>query len=641
MGKTNILKKQSILKCTAVLLFVLPAVWILGLLSDLTRPRAEELSIMPLLADAKGWELYTVENGSRRELSPEDAFSMDAGRVFYLSHILTKEQEDAGYTFLLLDITRPCAVFIDGELLYTNCPGDDMLMDAVSFPQDFTVTVSTPGESVRCTLPAHYAGRRITIATAHIDAGQGMPSIILSSYAAASDSLITGTGRALMPTAGFAILTLLLSVIWLFAFFQGIRDYPSLLLILAALIQMLSHLRKFTFMSPISYAVDSPLAAFIPYIEVMLPCIWLLLQMNDRKNRLLFGAILGISAAVSLFLPIGGLFGGLPFYSSFLEKRAILFFPLAALLFFAVREAFRNRNLIFILLLSGLCITVCLIAALYACSLYGEGYYANLISTVFNNISSPTITFFFYWCAVILFSLSSILALYQIIRRIAEMRMDLTLQTEHARQLDSHLSAQRDFYEARLAHEDALRSLRHDMAGHLNTLAMLLDDNKLADAKKYLDGIAQYHKEQTTKIFCKNPYMNAVLQNYAAKCLEHHIELICHIGIGDYMLPATEVCLILNNALENAVEASLAVPEGEKIIKVQAAVRQKLLLLRVSNRFDGRLTVADGLPVSMKQEEGHGYGLSNIRRAAGRRGGYMEYRVRNGYFVLDVAFSVE
>lgn len=55
------------------------------------------------------------------------------------------------------------------------------------------------------------------------------------------------------------------------------------------------------------------------------------------------------------------------------------------------------------------------------------------------------------------------------------------------------------------------------MAGHLNTLAILLEDGKTTEAKKYLDGLAEYHREQTPEIFYKNPYMNAVLQNYAAK----------------------------------------------------------------------------------------------------------------------------
>lgn len=121
MRKMITWKKQFVVKCAAVLLFVLLTVWMFGLLSSITRIKAEELALTPLIADACGWELYTVENGSRREISSEDAFSLEAGRVFYLSRTLTKEQENAGYTFLMLDILRPYAVFLDGDLLYTNC----------------------------------------------------------------------------------------------------------------------------------------------------------------------------------------------------------------------------------------------------------------------------------------------------------------------------------------------------------------------------------------------------------------------------------------------------------------------------------------------------------------------------------------
>lgn len=348
----------------------------------------------------------------------------------------------------MLEILRPCAVFLDGDLLYTNCPGNDMRFDAVSFPQDYTVTDFAPGETVRCSLPGHYAGKRLTIATTHIYEWPGMPGILLSSHAAGSALLITGIGNELMPAAGFATLTLLLSGIWLFALFQGIRDYPSLLLILAAMTQMLSHLRQFSFVSPVSFALGSPFALFIPIIEVM------------------------------------------------------LFFPLAALLFFAVREALQRRNRIFTSLLFGLGITVCLIAVLYVGSRCSEGFYADQIINVIN-IRDYSVGLFLYWCAVILFTLSTILTLYQIIRRISGMRTELALQTEYARQLDSRLLAQKDFYEAKVSHENALRALRHDMAGHLNTLAILLGDNKTTEAKKYLDSLAKYHKEQTPEIFCK------------------------------------------------------------------------------------------------------------------------------------------
>ncbi len=66
MTKTVPLKKQLGLKYAAVLLFVLLAVWILGLLGAVTRTKTEDLFLTPLITDANGWELYTMEHGSRR-----------------------------------------------------------------------------------------------------------------------------------------------------------------------------------------------------------------------------------------------------------------------------------------------------------------------------------------------------------------------------------------------------------------------------------------------------------------------------------------------------------------------------------------------------------------------------------------------
>lgn len=74
-------------------MFVLLTAWMCGLLSSITHIEVEELALTPLIADVCGWELYTVENGSRREISSEDAFSLEAGHVFYLSRTLTKEQK--------------------------------------------------------------------------------------------------------------------------------------------------------------------------------------------------------------------------------------------------------------------------------------------------------------------------------------------------------------------------------------------------------------------------------------------------------------------------------------------------------------------------------------------------------------------
>lgn len=188
--------------------------------------------------------------------------------------------------------------------------------------------------------------------------------------------------------------------------------------------------------------------------------------------------------------------------------------------------------------------------------------------------------------------------------------------------------------------EDEIRSLRHDMNGHLATLSSLLADGKAGEAASYLSEVAELHSEVKKEKFSDNPYINAVLNEYRAKCEKNVVSFVCRIGADDSRLPGAELCLILNNALENAFEASMKLPEEDRYIKVQAAVRQNRFLLRVSNRFDGSIVWANNIPVTLKEGKEHGYGLSNIFRAVQRKSGTMECRAENGYFILDVQFSL-
>ncbi len=637
------MKRILQLKYVVVGTFFIITAAVFGLLATYTHTDRDYLYLTPFLDDARGWDIYTIENGIHRQLTMDEISKLNLGNAYYLSRVLSQDMEDGGYTFLRLTSYLPFAVFLDDKLFYTTCPDSVFSMEQITFPEDYS-GLSKRGEVVRCTLPNHFAGKKLTIATTTVNQEYfSTPGIILSSEEIESEITIADVGSEMIPAAGLAAAALLLMAVWLFAFMQGVYSYLLLLPITAALLQSFSHLRQLSFFSASHTALDHPLTQFIPALSLLLPLVYFLFQIKEKKNRILFGCILGVSSVVAFISPCVNLFAGLSINNMFLTENIIFYFPLAALLVIAVLEV-RHKNTEFRLFLFGLGAIISSIGILYIGSRFSEGYYADyihlILKSIYNSTSYFTPSAFLNWWSVILFLLSALIGLHKIIWHTIQMHTRLALQTERSKQLDHQLSVQKDFYDARLSHEKEIRSLRHDMNGHLNTLSMLLDDGKVTEAKNYLDGITEYHKGQTSKLFCSNPYINAVLQNYSAKCDEQHIELICNIGIGEDELPATELCLILNNAFENALDASMTVPETERQIKVQAAVRQNLFLLRVSNPFNGSIKTDNGLPVTSKFGKQHGYGLSNIRQAAERRGGRMEYHVQNGFFVLDVEFPV-
>ena len=99
--------------------------------------------------------------------------------------------------------------------------------------------------------------------------------------------------------------------------------------------------------------------------------------------------------------------------------------------------------------------------------------------------------------------------------------------------------------------------------------------------------------------------------------------------------------MILNNALENALEAASKVEGG--YIRVSSGWQKRTFLTEVSNSFDGELKWdrESGFPITTKAEGAfHGMGIQNIQRVAEKYCGAVDIEVQEGEFILTVLMSV-
>lgn len=229
---------------------------------------------------------------------------------------------------------------------------------------------------------------------------------------------------------------------------------------------------------------------------------------------------------------------------------------------------------------------------------------------------------------------------YVVIYQAFRSAYDLLFQRQSQQTLETQLAAQKQYEKTLLENEEWIRRIRHDIQGHLRLLSNLLSEGKFDEASQYLAEVIQYNNSTQKQIYCPNPYLNAVLTDYAARFAQENANFNCRIQIGNQPLPAVELCLILNNALENALEASLRLPAEERTVDIQAQIRQSQFLLRIRNRFDGVLQEGVEWPASRKGALGHGYGLSTIAAAAQRLEGSASYRAEDGWFTLDVMATI-
>lgn len=203
------------------------------------------------------------------------------------------------------------------------------------------------------------------------------------------------------------------------------------------------------------------------------------------------------------------------------------------------------------------------------------------------------------------------------------------------------LSEQKYSLELQLENQQQIRKLKHDMKGYAVTLLGLLSAEKTEEAVRYLKSI-ESDIEPVFMTFCTNIYLNSVLSHYFRKFQELGTTLSMDILLGDEELPHMELCRILSNGLENALDASRELEPEEIDASVQMKYSRDYLIIRIKNKCRSDLFVEKGtIPKTTKKVSGHGFGLSNIKEAAERLDGDMFAYTDNGNFVLDVMVRIK
>ena len=116
----------------------------------------------------------------------------------------------------------------------------------------------------------------------------------------------------------------------------------------------------------------------------------------------------------------------------------------------------------------------------------------------------------------------------------------------------------------------------------------------------------------------------------------------------DLFIQSYDIGVILGNALDNAMEACRKLkekePEARAFIRLSSVRKDKLLIFKIENSFDGILKRKQqaGLPETDKADKKvHGIGLANIKNTAEKYQGAMGYKIDGKVFILSVMVKNE
>lgn len=211
------------------------------------------------------------------------------------------------------------------------------------------------------------------------------------------------------------------------------------------------------------------------------------------------------------------------------------------------------------------------------------------------------------------------------------------MQIERRNQI-IELTSQQQAKEVETIRESNLETsiLRHDMRLLLSNLAMSIEQDDKESALNLISGYSAEIKKAEVHRYCANDTVNYILANYESKCQQAGVLFQTNIALEKLSVDEVMLSSIISNALDNALNAQMELPESERQIKLMLKNSDRKLLFSVKNPFAGTVTLdpATQLPVSAR--EGHGYGTQSILYLAEKLGGRCQFTVQDNIFILRV-----
>ena len=170
--------------------------------------------------------------------------------------------------------------------------------------------------------------------------------------------------------------------------------------------------------------------------------------------------------------------------------------------------------------------------------------------------------------------------------------------------------------------DESTRKLRHDMKNHIIALRALSHQPEKLTA--YLNAMSAELEPEVYVVQTGNSLLDALLSQKYQMAKELSVRLNCCADFTKVnFLRDIDLCTIVGNGLDNAIEAAASVPDAERrLVTFKTAWRGNTLLLKIENYYLHEPRQQNGVFITRKSGEGlHGYGMRNMRDAVERYGG--------------------
>jgi len=187
---------------------------------------------------------------------------------------------------------------------------------------------------------------------------------------------------------------------------------------------------------------------------------------------------------------------------------------------------------------------------------------------------------------------------------------------------------------------DLVNRKYHDLKHQIAYLKSDITEKQKLDFLNEMEAEVRMYEAQNQT---GNHVVDTILTEKYLQCQKLNIQMTAVVdGTAMEFLPVMEICSLLGNALDNAIEAvQKVVPEQERLIRFSVDKTKGFLRMRVENRYQGELKMRDGNPFTTKQnKEYHGFGVKSMKTIAEKHDGSLQVELKDGWFLLNILIPI-
>ena len=169
-------------------------------------------------------------------------------------------------------------------------------------------------------------------------------------------------------------------------------------------------------------------------------------------------------------------------------------------------------------------------------------------------------------------------ALFNTVRTM-QSRSDLKAEN---RSLEAIVKTQEDYYSALTEQYESIRKMRHDIANHMYTINILLEDGKTDEAAEYAKELSERQQYSSSLGNCENHVLDAFLHHRIKEFSEKGFETDVRINLPrNTDISNCDLISVFGNLLDNAAEACADIADAK--ISIVSELRGNYLFISVEN----------------------------------------------------------